>query len=84
MPIIVGMPSARRALGIGRTPQKRHFLFPSINCFFLLTASVSRQYYDGCMIDRNHRLVESADLLLAVFNGVRRSGTGATVNYTLP
>ena len=42
---------------------------------------VSRQYYDGCMIDRNHRLVESAGLLLAVFNGVRRSGTGATVNY---
>ncbi|MEY8389162.1 hypothetical protein AALC17_18130 [Oscillospiraceae bacterium 38-13] len=33
------------------------------------------------MIDRNHRLVESADLLLAVFNGVRRSTTGATVNY---
>lgn len=42
---------------------------------------VSRQYYDGCMIDRNHRLVESAGLLLAVFNGARRSGTGATVNY---
>ncbi len=42
---------------------------------------VSRQYYDGCMIDRNHRLVESAGLLLAVFNGVRRSGTGETVNY---
>lgn len=42
---------------------------------------VSHQYYDGCMIDRNHRLVESAGLLLAVFNGVRRSGTGATVNY---
>ena len=42
---------------------------------------VSRQYYDGCMIDRNHRLVESAGLLLAVYNGVRRSGTGATVNY---
>lgn len=30
---------------------------------------VSRQYYDGCMIDRNHRLVESAGLLLAVFSG---------------
>ena len=42
---------------------------------------VSRAYYDGCMIDRNHRLVESAGLLLAVYNGVRRSGTGATVNY---
>ena len=42
---------------------------------------VSRAYYDGCMIDRNHRLVDSAGLLLAVYNGVRRSGTGATVNY---
>ena len=42
---------------------------------------MSRQYYDGCMIDRNHRLVELAGLLLAVFNGARRSGTGATVNY---
>ena len=42
---------------------------------------VSRDYYDGCMIDRNHRLVESAGLLLAVYNGVRRSGTGATINY---
>lgn len=42
---------------------------------------VSRQYYDDCMIDRNYRLVESAGLLLAVFNGVRCSGTGATINY---
>jgi len=42
---------------------------------------VSRAYYDGCMIDRNHRLVDSAGLLLAVYNGVRRSGTGATVAY---
>ena len=42
---------------------------------------VSRAYYDACMIDRNHRLVESAGLLLAVYNGVRRSGIGATVNY---
>lgn len=42
---------------------------------------VSREYYDGCLIDRNHRLVESDGLLLAVFNGGRRSGTGATVSY---
>lgn len=42
---------------------------------------VRGQYYDGCMIERNHRLVESADLLLAIFNGVRRSGARATVNY---
>lgn len=44
-------------------------------------AYVSQKYYDGCMIDRNHRLVESSGLLLAVYNGVRRSGTGSTVNY---
>ena len=42
---------------------------------------VSRKYYDGCMLERNHRLVEAAGVLLAVYNGVRRSGTGATVNY---
>ena len=42
---------------------------------------MSRAYYDGCMLDRNRRLVESASLLLAIYNGVRRSGTGATVNY---
>lgn len=42
---------------------------------------VSRTYYEGCMMDRNRQLVESAGRLLAVYNGVRRSGTGATVNY---
>ena len=41
----------------------------------------SHTYYRGCMIDRNHQLVESADMLLAVYNGARRSGTGATLNY---
>lgn len=42
---------------------------------------VSRKYYDGCMLDRNHRLVEAAGLLLAVYNGERRGGTAATVRY---
>lgn len=42
---------------------------------------VSHKYYDDCMIARNHRLVEAAGRLLAVFNGVKRSGTGATLNY---
>ena len=42
---------------------------------------VSRKYYDGCMLDRNHRLVDAADLLLAVYNGERRGGTAATVRY---
>lgn len=42
---------------------------------------VSHDYYDGCMLDRNHRLVDAADLLLAVYNGERRGGTAATVRY---
>ena len=42
---------------------------------------VSHEYYDGCMIDRNHRLVEAAGTLLAVYNGERRGGTAATVRY---
>ena len=42
---------------------------------------MSHKYYDGCMIARNHHLVEAAGRLLAVFNGVKRSGTGATLNY---
>lgn len=42
---------------------------------------LSRAYYDGCMLDRNRRLVDSAGVLLAVYHGVQRSGTGATVNY---
>ena len=42
---------------------------------------ISRDYYNGCMLTRNHRLVEAAGLLLAVYNKVPRSGTGATINY---
>ena len=42
---------------------------------------VSRDYHKDCMLDRNRFMVEHADLLLAVYNGVQRSGTGATVNY---
>lgn len=42
---------------------------------------VSHKYYDGCMIDRNHRLVEAAYYLLAVYNGEQRGGTAATIRY---
>ena len=42
---------------------------------------VSRNYYDGCMLDRNRRLVEQAGILLAVYNGEWRGGTAATVRY---
>ena len=42
---------------------------------------VSREYYDGCMLARNRRLVDQAGILLAVYNGERRGGTAATVRY---
>lgn len=42
---------------------------------------VSQDYHKKCMLDRNRFLVEHASVLLAVYNGARRSGTGATVNY---
>ena len=42
---------------------------------------ISQNYYDGCMLDRNHRLVEASSVLLAVYNGEWRGGTAATVRY---
>lgn len=42
---------------------------------------VNREYRRGCMLERNHYLVDHSSFLLAVYNGTRRSGTGATVNY---
>ena len=42
---------------------------------------VSRTYHKNCMLDRNRFLIEHASTVLAVYNGIRRSGTGATVNY---
>ncbi len=42
---------------------------------------VNREYREGCMLERNHFMVEHASMLLAVYNGTQRSGTGATVNY---
>lgn len=42
---------------------------------------VSREYRDGCMLERNRYLVDHAGTLLAVYNGEWRGGTGATVRY---
>lgn len=42
---------------------------------------VNQAYNPTCMLERNHYLVEHTSILLAVYNGVRRSGTGATVRY---
>ncbi len=42
---------------------------------------VSQDYYNGCMLDRNRRLVDLADILLAVWDGKPAGGTAATVRY---
>lgn len=45
------------------------------------TRYVSQTYYDGCMLERNRRMVNAAGILLAVYNGEWRGGTAATVRY---
>lgn len=42
---------------------------------------VNQEYHDGCMLERNRWLVEHSSVLLAVYNGTYRSGTGMTIRY---
>ncbi len=42
---------------------------------------VSREYHEGCMLERDRFLVERADCLLAVYDGEQRGGTAMTVRY---
>lgn len=42
---------------------------------------VSQEYHQGCMLARNRQLVDSAAVLLAVYNGEWRSGTASTIRY---
>ena len=42
---------------------------------------VEQEYSKDCMLKRNRYLVDRSFFLLAVYNGTRRSGTGATVRY---
>lgn len=42
---------------------------------------VGQEYSRDCMMERNRYLVDHSSFLLAVYNGTRRSGTGATVRY---
>ena len=42
---------------------------------------VGKEYSRNCMLERNRWLVEHSSILLAVYNGVFRSGTGATIRY---
>lgn len=43
--------------------------------------TLSEKYYDDCMLVRNRYLVDHTSVLLAVYNGSWRSGTGMTVRY---
>ena len=45
------------------------------------TVELSRDYYDGCLLDRNRYMVDHAGTLLAVYNGEYRGGTAATIRY---
>ena len=42
---------------------------------------LQEEYSDDCMAKRNRHLVDHAAVLLAVYNGTRRSGTGMTLRY---
>ena len=42
---------------------------------------VGQEHCRDCMLKRNRYLVDHSTILLAVYNGSRRSGTGATVRY---
>lgn len=42
---------------------------------------VSRAYHSECMLERNRYMVDHSSILLAVYNGSYRSGTGMTVRY---
>lgn len=61
------------------TPAK--ILYRDILCEADSVEYVKRTYDRKCMLERNQRLVDSAALLLAVYNGEKRGGTAATVRY---
>ena len=42
---------------------------------------LGREYSRGCMLERNRYMVDHSSILLAVYNGAYRSGTGMTVRY---
>lgn len=45
------------------------------------TVWVGKEYSSDCMLTRNRYMVDQASVLLAVYNGTYRSGTGMTVRY---
>ena len=46
-----------------------------------LVDRVTRPYYDGCMRERNYKMVDASDLCICYINNIERSGTAQTVRY---
>ena len=46
-----------------------------------LVDKVARPYYDGCMRERNYKMVDACDLCICYLNSLERSGTAQTVRY---
>ena len=46
-----------------------------------LVDKVTRPYYDGCMRERNYKMVDASDLCICYLNSLERSGTAQTVRY---
>ena len=42
---------------------------------------VSERYSSECMLKRNRYMVDKCELVIAVFNGIKKGGTWYTVNY---
>ncbi len=47
------------------------------------TEYVSSFYTDSCMLDRNRKMVDEAEVLVAFYDGRKRSGTAMTVSYAV-
>lgn len=46
-----------------------------------ITTISNRDYYTGCMKKRNLYMVENSNILIAIFNGNKKSGTYQTINF---
>lgn len=44
---------------------------------------ISEEYTNDCMLKRNKYMVDECDIVIAVWDGLPRSGTASTVNYAL-
>lgn len=41
----------------------------------------SHKYTKNCMLNRNIYMINHSDIVIAVWNGIKRSGTAHTINY---